>query len=148
MLWLREEAEYDVEEGENYKAAPINRFRASWYEIHLLSSFWRVTETTSSVHTFMKTPGAYGYASKCAHITPKMLEDTLLSKYQNTQNKPSVQSILADKDLPAALRTALTSLHQATASLVGSDGHRKLLQREGVAYTLRYGPALISQHPT
>ena len=147
MLWLREEAEYDVEEGENYKAAPINRFRTSWYEIHLLSSFWRVTETTSSVHTFMKTPGAYGYASKCAHITPKMLEDTLLSKYQNTQNKPSVQSILADKDLPTALRTALTSLHQATASLVGSDGHRKLLQREGVAYTLRYGPALIFTTP-
>ena len=76
---MREEAEYDVKEGENYKAAPINRFRVSWYEIHLLSSFWRVTETTSSVHTFMKTPGAYGYASKCAHITPEMLENALLS---------------------------------------------------------------------
>ena len=30
---------------------------------------------------------------------------------------------------------------------MGSDGHRKLLQREGVAYTLRYGPALIFTTP-
>jgi hypothetical protein len=60
MLWRREEAEYDAEEGEHYEAAAINRFRRSWYDLHLLCSFWRVTETTSSVHTFMKTPGAFG----------------------------------------------------------------------------------------
>ena len=30
---------------------------------------------------------------------------------------------------------------------MGSDGHRKLLQREGVAYTLRYGPALVFTTP-
>ena len=75
MLWRREEAEYDVEEGENYVAAPINRFRRSWYDLHILASFWRVTETTSSVHTFLKTPGAYGYARNCAQVTPKILED-------------------------------------------------------------------------
>ena len=147
MLWLREEAEYDTTECENYKAAAINRFRRSWYDLHLFTSFWRVTETTSSVHTFMKTPGAFGYASKCAQITPKMIEDAMLRQEQTSKGKTSLQSILADKDLPSQLRTALTSLHQATASLVGSDGHRKLLQREGVAYTLRYGPALIFTTP-
>ena len=147
MLWRREEAEYDAEEGEGYEAAAINRFRRSWYDLHLFTSFWRVTETTSSVHTFMKTPGAFGYASKCAQISPKMIEDTILRQEQTSKGKTSLQSILADKDLPSQLRTALTSLHQATASLVGSDGHRKLLQREGVAYTLRYGPALIFTTP-
>eukprot|EP00973_Karenia_brevis_P061872 8605125-Karenia_brevis.AAC.1 len=55
---------------EPYKAAPINCFRSSWYDIHLSSSFWRVTETTRSVHAFMKTPGAYGYASACAQVAP------------------------------------------------------------------------------
>jgi hypothetical protein len=95
----------------------------------------------------MKTPGAFGYASKCAQITPKMLEETMLRQLQKSNGKTSLHSILADKDLPAQLRTALTSLHQATASLVGSDGHRKLLQREGVAYTLRYGPALVFATP-
>ena len=147
MLWRREEAEYDVEEGEQYEAAVINRFRRSWYDLHLFASLWRVTETTTSVHTFMKTPGAFGYASKCAQITPKMLKDTILRQEQKSKGKTSLHSILADKDLPAQLRTALTSLHQATASLVGSDGHRKLLQREGVAYTLRYGPALVFTTP-
>ena len=149
MLWRREEAEYDVEEGENYVAAPINRFRASWYDLHLFTSFWRVTETTSSVHTFMKTPGAYGYARKCADCTPAMIEEAIMrhEKSSNGNGKTSVTSILADKELPTQLRTALTSLHQATASLIGSDGHRKLLQREGVAYTLRYGPALVFATP-
>ena len=74
-------------------------------------------------------------------------EDTILRQEQKSKGQTSVQSILADKDLPSQLRSALTSLHQATASLVGSDGHRKLLQREGVAYTLNYGPALIFSTP-
>ena len=147
MLWRREEAEYDVIEGEKYEAAAINRFRSSWYDLHLFVSFWRVTETTSSVHAFMKTPGAFGYTRKCAEITPQMLEATILRQEQTSKGKTSLQSILADKDLPSQLRTALTSLHQATASVIGSDGHRKLLQREGVAYTLRYGPALIFATP-
>ena len=143
MLWRREEAEYDVEEGEHYEAAAINRFRTSWYDLHLFTSFWRVTETTGSVHTFLKTPGAYGFARKCADCTSSMIEEAILRQEQSSKGQTSVTSILADKDLPSQLRTALTSLHQATASLIGSDGHRKLLQREGVAYTLRYGPALV-----
>ena len=96
MLWRREEAEYDVEEGENYEAAAINRFRRSWYDLHLLTSFWRVTETTSSVHTFMKTPGAYGYASKCAQVSPQMIEDAILRQEQKAKGRTSLQSILAD----------------------------------------------------
>ena len=95
----------------------------------------------------MKTPGAFGYARKCAEIAPQMLENAILRQEQTSKGKTSLQSVLADKDLPSQLRTALTSLHQATASLVGSDGHRKLSQREGVAYTLRYGPALIFATP-
>ena len=71
LIFRREEMEYQVPgDDEHYHAAPVNRFRGSWYDLHLTSSVWRVTETTKSVHTFMKTPGAYGYASACAHITP------------------------------------------------------------------------------
>ena len=76
-----------------------------------------------------------------------MIEEAILRQEQTSKGKTTVTSVLADKDLPSQLRTALTSLHQATASLIGSDGHRKLLQREGVAYTLRYGPALVFATP-
>jgi hypothetical protein len=139
--------EYAMPEDEQpYAAAPINRFRTSWYDLHLTSSFWRVTETTKSVHTFMKTPGAYAYASACAQVTPAMLEDAML-KIKQSGGKNSLQSVVADKTLPQQLRTAFSALHQSTASLIGSDGHRKLLQREGVAYTLRYGPPLIFATP-
>ena len=147
VLYRREEQEYAMPDDEKpYQAEPVNRFRSSLYDIHLTSSFWRVTETTKSVHTFMKTPGGYGYAQACAHVTPTMLEELLL-KNQNQQRNPSLQTILADKDLPQQLRTAFTSLHQATASLIGSDGHRRLLHREGIAYTLYGGPPLIFTTP-
>ena len=66
MLFRREELEYDVPGDETpYRAAPINRFRASWYDLHLLASFWRITETAKSIHTFMKTPGAFSFCKDC-----------------------------------------------------------------------------------
>ena len=149
-LYRLEEMEYSLPDEEIaeelFEAAPINRFRSSWYDLHLTHSFWRVTETSKSVHTFMKTPGAYGYAKACAYVTPEMLEEMLL-KAQQGGSRPSLQSMMADKNLPQQLRVALTSLHQATGSLIGSDGHRRLLQKEGVAYTLRFGPALIFTTP-
>ena len=114
VLYRREEMEYSLPEeeskGEFFEAAPINRFRTSWYDIHLTNSFWRVTETSKSVHTFMKTPDAYGYAKACAHVTPAMLEDAML-RIEQSGGKPSLQSMLADKSLPQQLRAALTSLH-------------------------------------
>ena len=53
-----------------------------------------------------------------------------------------MQGILNDKDTPQQLRTAFRSLHQDTASLVGSDGYRRELRGEGEVYTLKYGPPL------
>ena len=145
MLLRREEMEYDVEGDEQkYEAAPINRFRSSWYDLHLFASFWRVTETTKSVHCWMKTPGAFGTARACAQMSVPMLEELYL-KQQGS--KTTVQSLLADKDLPQAMRSALLSIGQATASLVGSDGHRRLLHRENIAYTLRWGPPLVFSTP-
>ena len=41
----------------------------------------------------------------------------------------------------------MNCLHQATAQLIGSNGHRRLLHQEGVAYTLRFGPALVFATP-
>ena len=41
MLWFREELEYTIDgEEEKYTAAGINRFRESWYALHLVASFW------------------------------------------------------------------------------------------------------------
>ena len=54
-----------------------------------------------------------------------------------------MQSLMADKDLPAQVRVAFNALHQSTGSLVGSDGYRRLLLKEGIAYTLCFGPPLI-----
>ena len=141
-LLRREELEYTLPgEDDQYVATATSRFRDSWYDLHLLSSFWRVTETTKSVLSCMKTPGFYAASRACAEITPEMMADVQV-KAQQGGKKTTLQSVLSDKDLPKQVRTAFASLHQATAGLVGSDGHRRQLQGEGEAYTLRFGPPL------
>ena len=139
-LFTREEMEYDLpDDEEKYVARPISRFRSSWYDVHLLHSFWRVTETTNSVYTYMKTPGAFGAAHACADLSPEMIEAVQL-KAQQTGGKATLHSILKDNDTHKAVRAAFTSLGAATANLVGSDGHRRELRGEGESYTLRFGP--------
>ncbi|CAK0792583.1 unnamed protein product, partial [Prorocentrum cordatum] len=139
-LLTREETEYDVPaDEEKYVARPISRFRSSWYDVHLLCSFWRVTETTNSTYTFMKTPGAFGAARACADITPEMIEEVQL-RAQQTGGKATLRGILKDKDTPNEVRKAFATLGQAAASQVGSDGHRRELRGEGEAYALRFGP--------
>ena len=58
-----------------------------------------------------------------------------------------MQRLQADKDAPTSLKQGVNCLHQATAQLIGSNGHRRLLHQEGVAYTLRFGPALVFATP-
>jgi len=143
MLWRREELEYTLPgEPEPFIARPINRFRENWYVLHLVASFWQRTETTKSIHTFLKTPGAFGYTKALADLSPDMLQDAILNAQIKGQ-KPSVQSLLTDKDVPTQLRQALHALHQSTANVMGSNGHRRLLQKEGVAYTLAFSAPLL-----
>jgi hypothetical protein len=67
----------------------------------------------------MKTPGAFAMSRAAAEITPSMMQEAQLKCQQGSQ-KASLQSIMKDQDLPHQLRTALKSMHQATAGLIGS----------------------------
>ena len=79
MLWRREELEYSLPgDPEPFVASPINRFRNSWYVMHLVVSFWTRAETTKSIHAFLKTPGAFGYMKALADLSPEMLQDVIL----------------------------------------------------------------------
>ena len=141
-VFTREEMEYDVPgDKEKYVATATNRFRDTWYDVHLLHSFWRVTETTKSVHSFMKTPGAFGMTRACADLKPEMLEEVQL-KMKQTGGKATVQSILNDKDTPQQLRAALRSLHQATASLVGWPPSRTAWRGRGLHTEVRATPGV------
>eukprot|EP00959_Pyramimonas_sp_CCMP1952_P334075 6996357-Pyramimonas_sp.AAC.1 len=50
---------------------------------------------------------------------------------QQTTGKATLNGILKDKDTHSEVRKAFATLGQATASLVGSDGHRRELRGEG-----------------
>ena len=68
-------------------------------------------------------------------------------KVQEQGKKVTMQSLLSNEAVPELLRTALSSMQRCTSGLLGSNGHRKLLHREGIAYTLRFGPALVFLTP-
>ena len=71
--------EYDLpSDTEKYVARAKNRFRDAWYDLHLAASFWQRSETTKSVHGFLKTPGAFAYARAVQDITPEMLSEFIL----------------------------------------------------------------------
>ena len=57
------------------------------------------------------------------------------------------QSLLSDRDVSELLHTAPSSMQRSAAGVIGSNEHRKLLRREGIAYTLRFGPALVFLTP-
>ena len=38
------------------------------------------------VHTFMKTPGAFGYTPACVDITPEMLKEVMIRSQQSRGN--------------------------------------------------------------
>ena len=59
---------------DEYKAEKVHRFRTSWHVLHLAYSFWRVTETTKSTHSALKTPGTYGWARRLQQLTPEMIQ--------------------------------------------------------------------------
>ena len=79
LLWRREELEYDLPtDREKYVASPLSRFRSAWYDLHLTASFWQRSETTKSIHAFLKTPGAFTYARGVQDISPEMLSEFIL----------------------------------------------------------------------
>ncbi|CAK0880981.1 unnamed protein product [Prorocentrum cordatum] len=147
FLLRREELEYTLPgEEKPYVAAKVNRFRCSWQVLHLMHSFWRVTETTKSVHAALKMPGAFGLARKLQELKPEDIQDAMLKMHEKGK-KVTLQGLMSDKDVPQMLQIALSSMQRCASGILGSNGHRKLLHREGVAYTLRFGPPLVFLTP-
>ena len=45
-----------------------------------------------------------------------------------------IQGIVANKQVPQAVKEALNAMQMAFADVLGTDGHRRLCRHEGVAY--------------
>ena len=147
VLLRREELEYTLPgEAKVYEAAKVNRFRCSWQVLHLLHSFWRVTETTKSVHAALKTPGTFGFARRMQNVTPEIIQQAILTLHEKGKTV-TIQGLMSDQDVPVMLKTALSTMQRCTSGILGSNGHRQLLHREGIAYTLRFGPPLVFLTP-
>ena len=67
----------------------------------------------------------------------------------------SMQTLLQNTSVPKIVKDALQAVQNASATVVGTDGHRRQCRHEGVAYMETFGPPLIfltpnvadTQHP-
>ncbi|CAK0819316.1 unnamed protein product, partial [Prorocentrum cordatum] len=77
------ELEYTLtgEEGP-YVATKVNRFRCSWQVLHLMHSFWRVAETTRSVHAALNMPGVFGLTKKITDLEPEDIQTAILKMHE------------------------------------------------------------------
>ena len=55
-----------------------------------------------------------------------------------------MEEFLKETAVPRTVKDALYALNSASATVVGTDGHRRLCRHEGVAYMEAFGPPLIS----
>ena len=145
-LLLREELEYDtaddIKRGVHYEAPSTSRFRHPSI-LFVISSIHRFVATLTSVNAWVRRPKIFKLLSVLVKLSPELIKDSLLT----TAKEGSSSSVMTNAAVPQNLKTALRSLQLATQDVVGTDGHRRLLRHEGVAYSLAFGPPLVFTTP-
>ena len=58
-----------------------------------------------------------------------------------------LQAVANNSNVPQFVRDALNCMQQATAQVIGTDGHRRLCRHEGQAYMTLFGAPVISATP-
>ncbi|CAJ1413970.1 unnamed protein product [Effrenium voratum] len=169
-LLLREELEYAVpavadtssvsvsrepawrgeEQVVDYKTPVHNRFSGDWVALHMFATVTRLTEQRAASYNFLRN-GGMAFAKSIEKLTA---EDLAMAA-RNMSRSGGIEQFVKQSTAPQSVRDALLAMHCATATVVGSDGHRRLCRHEGVAYMETFGPPLIfvtpnvadTQHP-
>ncbi|CAE7026696.1 unnamed protein product [Symbiodinium sp. CCMP2592] len=143
-LLLREELAYVVDGEANDEAEeaqdgrPVlgsqsvqNRFSGDWTALHMMATVSRLTDQRAASYNFLKN-GGMAFAKKLGELRAEDLARAARS-----------------------VKDALQAVNAASATVLGTDGHRRLCRHEGVAYMEAFGPPLIfltpnvadTQHP-
>ena len=87
---------------------------------------------------FLKN-GGMKWAEKVRHLALYILANSA----RLNVGGGGIQAIVANKAVPQIVREALNAMQMAFADVLGTDGHRRLCRREGIAYMSLFGPPLI-----
>ncbi|CAJ1441410.1 unnamed protein product [Effrenium voratum] len=110
----------------------------------------RLTEQRAASYNFLRN-GGMAFAKSIEKLTA---EDLAMAA-RNMSGSGGIEQFVKQSTAPQSVKDALLAMHCATATVVGSDGHRRLCRHEGVAYMETFGPPLIfvtpnvadAQHP-
>ena len=127
-----------------------NRFSGDWAALHMLATVCRLTDQRAASYHFLKN-GGMAFAKKLE----KLSAADLASAARVAPGAGGMEEFLKETAAPQTVKDALYALNSASATVVGTDGHRRLCRHEGVAYMEAFGPPLIfltpnvadTQHP-
>ena len=127
-----------------------NRFSGDWAALHMLATVCRLTDQRAASYHFLKN-GGMAFAKKLE----KLSAADLASAARVAPGAGGMEEFLKETAVPQTVKDALYALNSASATVVGTDGHRRLCRHEGVAYMEAFGPPLIfltpnvadTQHP-
>ena len=79
----------------------------------------------------------------------------LAARVVDTPCGDALQQLLKNDAVPSTVKDAIQAMHGASATVLGTDGHRRHCRHEGVAYMETFGPPMIfltpkvadTQHP-
>ena len=146
-LMLREELQYHVEEEdpprniEEEQGWSLNRFRESWVVQHMFATLYFLSERQQATYSFLKN-GGITWARRVKDLTPEAMAEAV-----RVSGGGSLQAVASNANVPQLVRDALNCMQQATAQVLGTDGHRRLCRHEGHAYMTLFGPPLIFTTP-
>ncbi|CAE7839256.1 unnamed protein product, partial [Symbiodinium sp. CCMP2592] len=127
-----------------------NRFSGDWTALHMMATVSRLTDQRAAAYNFLKN-GGMAFAKKLRELSA----EDLASAARAAPQAGGTDQFFKEAAVPQTVKDALHAMNAASATVLGTDGHRRLCRREGVAYMEAFGPPLIfltpnvadTQHP-
>ncbi|CAJ1335646.1 unnamed protein product, partial [Effrenium voratum] len=127
-----------------------NRFSGDWVALRMMATVARLTDQRAASYNFLKN-GGMAFAKRLEKLTA----EDLASAARAAPDAGGLDHFLKEAAVPQTVKDALHAMHSASATVVGTDGHRQLCRHEGVAYMETFGPPLTfltpnvadTQHP-
>ncbi|CAE7197789.1 tkt [Symbiodinium sp. CCMP2592] len=127
-----------------------NRFSGDWTALHMMATVSRLTDQRAAAYNFLKNNGM-AFAKKLRELSA----EDLASAARAAPQAGGTDQFFKEAAVPQTVKDALHAMNAASATVLGTDGHRRLCRHEGVAYMEAFGPPLIfltpnvadTQHP-
>lgn len=146
-----QELQYDVNDDE-FIAGVNNRFSGDWIALHMISTVCRLTDQRNASYQFLRN-GGMAFAKTLSALKAEDLASA--ARMVDGSSGDSLQQLLQHTSVPKTVKDALQAMQGASATVLGTDGHRRQCRHEGMAYMETFGPPLIfltpnladTQHP-